>query len=159
MYVFVSLFEVRWHVSSQGTVICVSQCTWISPSSNLLSEDIYYYLGQGTLFKLPCSIRIMLSIPFTTSTTQWLSYIDSFNCLIEQVLFTILSFHLLVHPSLSLSHFFFSLNSLSTSLMKRRQSSSCQGRATHCTATGSPSPPVTACKHTQTVSPNQTHVD
>lgn len=29
--------------------------------------------------------------------------------------------------------------------MKRRQSSSCHGRATHCTATGSPSAPDTAC--------------
>lgn len=33
--------------------------------------------------------------------------------------------------------------------MKRRQSSSCHGRATHCTATGRPSAPVTACKQTQ----------
>lgn len=33
--------------------------------------------------------------------------------------------------------------------MKRRQSSSCHGRATHCTATGRPSPPDTACQQTQ----------
>ena len=36
--------------------------------------------------------------------------------------------------------------SCSTSLMNRRHSSSCQGRATHCTATGSPTLFLTTCR-------------
>lgn len=41
--------------------------------------------------------------------------------------------------------------------MKRRQSSSCHGRATHCTATGRPSPPATAWAQTKEPAVSQQH--
>ena len=39
----------------------------------------------------------------------------------------------------------FSRLTVSTSFINRRHSSSCHGKATHCTATGSPTAPATAC--------------
>lgn len=44
---------------------------------------------------------------------------------------------------------------LSTSFMKRRHSSSCHGRDTHCTETGSPSAPDTAWTWTQEATKSQ----
>lgn len=166
MYVFVSLFEVRWTVSSQGTTIRVSLCTWISPSSNLLSEDIYDYLGQVALFKLPYSIRIMLYIPFTTSATQWLFLIliiltawlnRSFLPFFLSIDWTYPSLHLLVHPSLSLisSSLWTASPPLSWSADRVRPARAGPHTVQPPAAPLHQSPPV----NTQTVSPNQTHVD
>ena len=57
-----------------------------------------------------------------------------------------------VPPEASRLYFLLCLTRCSTSLMRRRQSSSCHGRATHCTATGRPSPPDTAWAQTHTPS-------
>lgn len=56
---------------------------------------------------------------------------------------------LAAQPAASRLYFLFCPTSFSTSFMKRRQSSSCHGRATHCTPTGRPSPPDTAWTQTQ----------
>lgn len=44
-----------------------------------------------------------------------------------------------------------SLTKVSTSFMNRRHSSSSHGKAMHCTVTGSPTDPLTACRERRSV--------